>query len=150
MKQFQIKINDTSYEVEILDDPRQEEVQVRVNGEEFTVKTDLVVGQAPVVAAPAQSAPVAAPTARPATRSIAPAQPVAAVGPGTVKSPLPGLINSIKVTTGDTVKANQEICVIEAMKAMNVIRAPQAGTIGRIYVSEGSQVAHGAPLMDIE
>ena len=35
MKQFQIKINDTSYEVEILDDPRNEEVQVRVNGEEL-------------------------------------------------------------------------------------------------------------------
>lgn len=149
MKQFQIKINDTSYEVEILDDPRQEEVQVRVNGEEFTVTTDLLAGQEPVADAPARPAPVTAP-ARPAARPAASAQPVVAAGPGTVKSPLPGLINSIKVATGDTVKANQEICVIEAMKAMNVIRAPQAGKIGRIYVSEGSQVAHGAPLMDIE
>ena len=149
MKQFQIKINDTSYEVEILDDPRLEEVQVRVNGEEFTVKTDLVAGQAPVAAAPASSAPVAAPVARPAAVS-APAQPVAAAGPGTVKSPLPGVVNSVKVSAGDTVKANQEICVIEAMKAMNVIRAPQAGKIGKVYISEGSQVAYGAPLMDIE
>lgn len=149
MKQFQIKINDTSYEVEILDDPRQEEVQVRVNGEEFTVTTDLLAGQAPVAEEPARQAPVAAPVARPAATPAAP-QPVAAVGAGTVKSPLPGLVNSIKVRTGDTVKANQEICVIEAMKAMNIIRAPQAGTIGRVYVSEGSQVAYGAPLMDIE
>lgn len=148
MKQFQITINDTSYEVEILDDPRKEEVQVRVNGEEFTVKTDLVAGQVPVAEAPVQTAPVATPVARPAA-APAPA-PVAAAGPGTVKSPLPGMVNSIKVRTGDTVKANQEICVIEAMKAMNVIRAPQAGKIGRIYASEGSQVAYGAPLMDIE
>ena len=145
MKQFQIKINDTSYEVEILDDPRNEEVQVRVNGEEFTVKTDLVAGQAPVAAVPVQPVRAAAPVAAPVA-----AQPVAAAGPGTVKSPLPGMVNSVKVTTGQTVKANQELCVIEAMKAMNVIRAPQAGKIGRIYVNEGSQVAYGAPLMDIE
>ncbi len=146
MKQFQIKINDTSYEVEILDDPRKEEVQVRVNGEEFTVKTDLVAGQAAVADAPVQPTRVAAPVATPAPA----AQPVAAAGPGTVKSPLPGMINSVKVTTGQAVKANQELCVIEAMKAMNVIRAPQAGKIGRIYINEGSQVAYGAPLMDIE
>lgn len=145
MKQFQIKINDTSYEVEILDDPRNEEVQVRVNGEEFTVKTDIVAGQAPVVVAPVQQARVAAPIA--ATTA---SQPAAAAGPGTVKSPLPGIVNAVKVTTGQTVKANQELCVIEAMKAMNVIRASHAGKIGRIYVNEGSQVAYGAPLMDIE
>jgi biotin carboxyl carrier protein len=146
MKQFQITINDTSYEVEILDDPRNEEVQVRVNGEEFTVKTDLVAGQAPASVTPVQSARVAAPVAAPAPA----AQSVAAAGPGTVKSPLPGIINAVKVTTGQTVKANQELCVIEAMKAMNVIRASRAGKVGRIYVNEGSQVAYGAPLMDIE
>ncbi|MBW6472252.1 MAG: hypothetical protein K0B14_03920 [Anaerolineaceae bacterium] len=146
MKQFQITINDTSYEVEILDDPRNEEVQVRVNGEEFTVKTDLVAGQAPASVTPVQSTRVAAPVAAPTPA----AQPVAAAGPGTVKSPLPGIINAVKVTTGQTVKANQELCVIEAMKAMNVIRASRAGKVGRIYVNEGSQVAYGAPLMDIE
>jgi len=145
MKQFQFKINDTSYEVEILDDPRKEEVQVRVNGEEFTVTTDLVSAPAPVADVPVQQTRVAAPVATPTPA----AQPVAA-GPGTIKSPLPGVINAIKVTSGQAVKANQELCVIEAMKAMNVIRAPQAGKIGRIYVNEGSQVAYGAPLMDIE
>ena len=118
---------------------------MRVNGEEFTVKTDLVAGQAPVAAVPVQPVRAAAPVAAPVA-----AQPVAAAGPGTVKSPLPGMVNSVKVTTGQTVKANQELCVIEAMKAMNVIRATQAGKIGRIYVNEGSQVAYGAPLMDIE
>lgn len=146
MKQFQLTINDTSYEVEILDDPRNEEVQVRVNGEEFTVKTDLVAGQAPASVTQVQSARVTAPVTAPAPA----AQSVAAAGPGTVKSPLPGIINAVKVTTGQTVKANQELCVIEAMKAMNVIRASRAGKVSRIYVNEGSQVAYGAPLMDIE
>lgn len=82
----------------------------------------------------------------------APAAAAAAVaaGPGTIKSPLPGVVNSIKVHVGDKVKANDEICVIEAMKAMNIIRAPQDGTVARIHVNVGAQVAHGAPLMDIE
>ena len=145
MKQFQITINDTSYEVEILDDPRQEEVQVRVNGEEYTVKTDLAGQPAAVVASTPVQQRVSTPMAAPATSSA----PVAA-GPGTIKSPLPGVIVSVKVSSGQQVKANDELCVIEAMKAMNVIRAPRDGKVAKVYVAKGVNVAHGAPLMDIE
>ncbi len=145
MTQYRIKIKDTTYDVEILDDPRLDEVQVKVNGEVLTVATEELnktisasgVAPAPVVrkAAPAPAAPAAA---------------AVAAGPGTIKSPLPGVVNSIKVHAGDKVKANDEICVIEAMKAMNIIRAPQDGTVARIHVNVGAQIAHGAPLMDIE
>jgi len=145
MKQFQITINETSYEVEILDDPRQEEVQVRVNGEEFVVKTDLAAGQPVVANAPV---PVQSRASSPASAPVA-AAPVAA-GPGTVRSPLPGVIVSVKVSSGQQVKANDELCVIEAMKAMNVIRASRDGKVGKIYVAKGVNIAHGAPLMDIE
>ena len=144
MTQYKITVKDTTYDVEILDDPRNDEVLVKVNGEELTVVTEEL--NKPVSAVKA-AAPVraAAPAPRPAA-----AAPVAAAGPGTVKSPLPGVVNSIKVRTGDKVKANDELCVIEAMKAMNIIRASQDGTVARIHVSEGSQISHGAPLMDIE
>jgi len=145
MTQYRITIKDTTYDVEILDDPRLDEVQVKVNDEVFTVATEELnktvsaagAAPAPVVrkAAPAPAAPVAA---------------AVAAGPGTIKSPLPGVVNSIKVHAGDKVKANDEICVIEAMKAMNIIRAPQDGTVARIHVNVGAQIAHGAPLMDIE
>ncbi len=146
MSQYRITIKDTTYDVEILDDPRMDEVQVKVNGEVFTVaaedlnKTVSAVGTAP------------APVVRKAAPAPAPAPAAAAVaaGPGTIKSPLPGVVNSIKVHAGDKVKANDEICVIEAMKAMNIIRAPQDGTVARIHVNVGAQIAHGAPLMDIE
>lgn len=146
MSQYRITIKDTTYDVEILDDPRMDEVQVKVNGEVFTVatedlnKTVSVGGTAP------------APVVRKAAPAPAPAPAAAAVaaGPGTIKSPLPGVVNSIKVHAGDKVKANDEICVIEAMKAMNIIRAPQDGTVARIHVNVGAQIAHGAPLMDIE
>ena len=142
---YQITIKDTSYDVEILDDPRQEEVQVKVNGETFTACTkDLSAGAAVASPAPVRkAAPAAAPASAPA------AAPVAS-GPGTVKSPLPGTVNAIKVSAGQKVKPNDELCVIEAMKAMNVIRAQREGTIGKIYVSVGQNIAHNAPLLDIE
>lgn len=40
MTQYRITIKDTTYDVEILDDPRLDEVQVKVNGEEYTVTTE--------------------------------------------------------------------------------------------------------------
>lgn len=146
MTQYRITIKDTTYDVEILDDPRMDEVQVKVNGEEYTVATEELnktVTTAAAIPAPVvrRAAPVPAPVPAAATVSA---------GPGTIKSPLPGVVNSIKVHAGDKVKANDEICVIEAMKAMNIIRAPQDGTVARIHVNVGAQVAHGAPLMDIE
>jgi biotin carboxyl carrier protein len=127
-----------------LDDPRQAEVAVKVNGEEFKVQAEEVGGAAPV-AVKTVAAPAPVKSAAPA-----PAAAAAAAGPGTIKAPLPGVINSIKVQAGQKVKANDEICVIEAMKAMNVIRAPKDGTIARIHVTAGGRVAYGAPLMDIE
>jgi biotin carboxyl carrier protein len=145
MTQYKITVKDTTYDVEILDDPRNDEVLVKVNGEELTVVTEEVnKAVSAVKAATPAPARAAAPAPKPAA-----AAPVAA-GPGTIKSPLPGVVNSIKVRAGDKVKANDEICVIEAMKAMNIIRAPQDGTVARIHVNEGNQVAYGAPLMDIE
>ncbi len=144
MTQYHITIKDSTYDVEILDDPRQAEVAVKVNGEEFKVQAEEVGGAAPV-AVKAAAAPAPVKSAAPA-----PAAAAAAAGPGTVKAPLPGVINSIKVQAGQKVKANEEICVIEAMKAMNVIRSPKDGTVARIHVTTGGRVAYGAPLMDIE
>ncbi len=146
MTKYQITIKGVVYDVEILDDPRKDEVRVIVNGEEFTVEAS--EGDKVPVAVPS---PVRAstPVAAQATGAGSAAAP-AAVGPGTIKAPLPGVINSIKVHAGQQVKPNDEICVIEAMKAMNVIRAPREGKITRIHVSVGGSVAYGSPLMDIE
>lgn len=144
MTQYRITIKDTTYDVEILDDPRMDEVQVKVNGEEYTVTTEELNKSVTTAAA------IPAPVVRKAAPAPVPAAATVSAGPGTIKSPLPGVVNSIKVHAGDKVKANDEICVIEAMKAMNIIRAPQDGTVARIHVNVGAQVAHGAPLMDIE
>ena len=66
----------------------------------------------------------------------------------TVTAPLPGVIKSIAVRTGQQVNPNDELCVIEAMKMDNIIRATRVGTIGTVYVVEGRQVAYGETMLD--
>ena len=56
---------------------------------------------------------------------------------------LPGNIIKVLVKEGEKVEANQPIAVIEAMKMETNILAAAAGTVERIYVSEGQQVKAG-------
>jgi len=53
------------------------------------------------------------------------------------------------VEVGDTVKAGQAICIIEAMKLMNEIEADKDGVIKAIMVENGQPVEYGEPLMMI-
>ena len=54
------------------------------------------------------------------------------------------------VTVGSVVTEGQTVLIIEAMKTMNHIPAPHAGTVKRILVADGNSVEYGAPLMIIE
>jgi acetyl-CoA carboxylase biotin carboxyl carrier protein len=54
------------------------------------------------------------------------------------------------VSIGTTVKEGDTILIIEAMKTMNHIPAPRAGTIKRILVEDGGPVEFGAPRVIIE
>jgi acetyl-CoA carboxylase biotin carboxyl carrier protein len=112
-------------------------------------------GPAPVFAAPA---PVyAAPAQAPAAPAQAPAAQDPAQHPGAVASPMvgtiylqpePGAPSFVRI--GDTVSEGQTLLIIEAMKTMNQIPAPRAGTVRRILVEDGSPVEFGSPLMIIE
>ncbi len=114
-----------------------------------------VVKQAQVVqvaaAAPAP-APAAAPQAMPPAAPEDPAQ-----HPGAVTSPMVGTAYlspepgaAAFVTVGATVTEGQTVLIIEAMKTMNHIPAPRAGTVRRILVTDGTPVEYGAPLMIVE
>ncbi|MDO7733685.1 MAG: acetyl-CoA carboxylase, biotin carboxyl carrier protein, partial [Paracoccaceae bacterium] len=54
------------------------------------------------------------------------------------------------VAVGSTVSEGQTLLIIEAMKTMNHIPAPRAGTVKRIVVTDGTAVEYGAPLLIIE
>ena len=137
MKQYRIRLEGHAFDVKVLDDPRQERVQVEVDGEAFTVEVEAVssVGSAKA-AAPLPATP-------------AHALETAGASGGTVIAPLPGVIKSIAVRPGQQVAGNDELLVIEAMKMDNIIRASSRGKIGVIHVSEGRQVAYGEPLLEI-
>ena len=77
-----------------------------------------------------------------AALEAAPAAPVA--GPAhdvQVKAPMPGLILRANVKVGDTVKENQVVMVMEAMKMENEIFSPAAGVVKEIRVKQGDQLA---------
>jgi biotin carboxyl carrier protein len=66
----------------------------------------------------------------------------------TVRAPIPGVIVSIAVQSQAEVMAGQELCVLEAMKMKNSIRAARSGKIAEIIVSVGQHVKHHEVLME--
>jgi biotin carboxyl carrier protein len=135
VKRYQITVGGRVFDVRVLSDPRQEQVQVEVDGTALTVDVRTLPLQHDEAAVSGDPAP---PTA--STRSHA-------VPGGTLEAPLPGEIKSIAVRAGQQVEVGDELLVIEAMKMDNVIRAPRAGTIRAVHVSEGHRIAHGEPLL---
>ncbi len=120
-----------------------------------------VVKQATVVTVAAAPTPVQ--HHAPVHAVAAPAAPVAVVNedpaqhPGAVTSPMVGTVYLAAepgaapfATVGAQVTEGQTVLIIEAMKTMNHIPAPRAGTIKRILVDDGHPVEYGAPLMIIE
>ena len=99
----------------------------------------------------------------PAATTVAPASAPVDVGapvadhPGAVTSPMvgtaycapePGAAAFVKV--GDTVRQGQTLLIIEAMKVMNPLQAPRAGTVTEILVRDAQPVEYGEVLLVIE
>lgn len=135
---LRVKVDDQSFEVE-LGDLHARPVLATVDGATFEVWPE-AHHDGPPAAVP-QAAVPAAPA--PAT-----AVPAAAVSATAVLAPIPGVILSIAVKAGDSVSFGQELCVLEAMKMKNHIRANRAGVIAAVCVESGDQVKHGQVLME--
>ena len=106
-----------------------------------------------VLAAPT----VAAQTAAAASAAEAPKKASAQTNGTVVTSPMVGTVYlspepgaETFVKTGDIVSEGQTILLIEAMKTYNPVRAPRAGKIGQILVSDSTPVEFGEELMVIE
>nr|CDS26427.1 propionyl coenzyme A carboxylase alpha chain [Hymenolepis microstoma] len=68
----------------------------------------------------------------------------------TIRAPLPGLVTSICVSTGQAVVEGDEVCVLEAMKMRNSLRAPQSGTVKSVRMKEGQTVSEGDIILEME
>lgn len=120
-------------------------------------------GAAIPVAAPVAyaAAPIAAPAAAPApaAAAAAPAAPAKDADAGLVpiKSPMVGTFytsanpdSDAFVQVGSNVTANTVVCIIEAMKVFNEIKAEASGTIAKVLVQNGKPVEYGQPLFLIK
>ena len=145
MKQYRFKINGNQYNVDI-NSVEGNIASVSVNGTSYQVELEDAPA-APVQAVPVQTS-VITPVAAPVQAASAPKPAASGVGKP-VTSPLPGVIIAVKVNVGDSVKAGQEVAVLEAMKMENSIEAVQDGTVTAIHVAKGDSILEGAAIVTI-
>jgi biotin carboxyl carrier protein len=154
MNEYVLTINQKEYRAEV-SEINAEYALIQVNGREFRVDLQqLALSKLMPVAAMAETraaSPAAPPAIGVAPAPAAPLAPVSAVGDASsiVKAPLPGLIIDVKVREGEKVKAGQNIVVMEAMKMENQIQATTDGTVKKILVKKGDNVAEGNALVEI-
>jgi acetyl-CoA carboxylase biotin carboxyl carrier protein len=139
----------------LLDETSLTEIEIEREGLRVRVARNITVAASvPAAYAPA---PVAASAAVAATAAAPAAALDFAKHPGAVPSPMvgtaywspePGAKPFVEV--GMKVSAGQTLLIIEAMKTMNQIPSPRAGTVTQILVEDGQPVEFGEPLMIIE
>jgi acetyl-CoA carboxylase biotin carboxyl carrier protein len=136
----------------LLDETNLTEIEVERAGLRVRVARNIsIAASVPTMVAPAASASVAAETAASSAAADL------AKHPGVVPSPMvgtaywapePGAKPFVEV--GTKVSAGQTLLIIEAMKTMNQIPSPRAGTVTQILVEDGQPVEFGEPLVIIE
>lgn len=141
--------------IELIEQSDVEEIEINEGEESVRIsrRSHLVPAAPQFVAAPAPAAAAPAPAAgEPAS---APSEPAAPAGHA-VKSPMvgtfyrspsPGAPSFIEV--GQSVKAGDTVCIVEAMKMMNQIEADKSGVIEAILVEDGEPVEFDQPLVVI-
>jgi acetyl-CoA carboxylase biotin carboxyl carrier protein len=114
----------------------------------------MVQGYAPT---PQYQHPAPAPVAAAAEVPVAVATAVEAVASHSVKSPMVGTFYRSSspgakafVEVGDSIKAGETICIIEAMKILNEIEADKSGTVTHILCENGQAVEYGQALFTID
>ena len=134
---------------ELLSKNQLTEIEVADGDRKIKVKREPApVAAAPALDAPAAAAPVAAPLAA-APEPVAPANAIKSPMVGTCfLSPEPGAKPFI--ATGQPVKKGDTLLIIEAMKVMNPIIAPKAGTVRQIFVADAQPVEFDQPLVVVE
>ena len=142
---------------ELLNETGLTEIEVEDDERKIRVSRGSIASSAPVYAS--APAPVAAAPAPAAAAAAPAAEPTASAGPdlkNAVKSPMvgtcyltpePGAAPFISV--GQAVKEGDTLLIVEAMKVMNPITAPRAGTVTAILIENAQPVEFDQPLVVI-
>ncbi len=142
---------------ELLNSGDLSEIEVQDGERRIVVKRQLATSYvaAPAPAAPAVAGPAA--SAPPVPLTAAQEEVAAANHPGAVKSPMVGTVYLSGepgappfVSVGQQVSAGETLVIVEAMKVMNPITAPKAGTVRQILVMDVQPVEYDQPLVIVE
>ncbi|MEH3158731.1 MAG: acetyl-CoA carboxylase biotin carboxyl carrier protein [Sphingomonas taxi] len=140
---------------ELLDATHLTEIEVEEGDRKIRVARKAAAQAAPVhYAAPA---PVAAPAAAAPAAEVGAMAPAAASTANAVKSPMVGTAYLAAepgakpfISVGQSVAAGDTLLIVEAMKVMNPITAPTAGTVRQILIENGQPVEFDQPLVVVE
>ena len=141
---FRIKVGQQWYTVQV-GDLDTSPIEVTVDGETFQIEVEGL----PETPPPHRARP------RPRTSNIiAPPSPQSSTSASSsddvIRSPMPGRVIYNMVRPGDRVSAGDEVCVVEAMKMEQSIRAARSGVVKTIHVQPMDSVSANDPLMDLE
>lgn len=148
---YKVKVDNRLYEVE-LNDLHSQPIIALVNGEPIEVWLESEMGIKPYFAQPELAYQIGRDSQKPDS-----SEPATGAAKTTVKAasnlqqitaPIPGVILSVLVKSGDEVTLGQPLCVLEAMKMKNTIRSPREGKIKSVKVQPGQAVQHKEILIE--
>ena len=145
--------------IELLEASSVDEIEIKEGEESVRISRNtaapIAMAAAAVPAAPAMPAPAAPAAAPAAVPAPAPAAPTVDRD-NAVKSPMVGTFYRSPspeapafVEVGQSVRAGDVLCIVEAMKMMNQIEADRAGTVTAIHAENGEPVEFDQPLITI-
>ena len=141
VRSVRVKVGERWYTVQV-DNLSTSPISVSVEGETFYVDVE-GLPQSKQTPRSADHQPTSR-TAPPTGASHTPG-----VSDKVIRSPMPGRILAVTVRPGDSVSPGQEVCVVEAMKMEQSIRALQEGTVKKVHVQPLQQVGTNDPLVEL-
>lgn len=148
MPTYRLRVGEQWYTVAV-GDVSHSPVEVSVDGQTYYV--DVAEGES------APAPPRTRRGRRPPSRTAPPALPrVGGAAPAfdpsdkVLRAPMPGRVIAIRVRPGDRVAAGDEVCVVEAMKMEQSIRAAQDGLVKEIFVQPMDSVGANDALIELE
>ncbi|HNW99248.1 MAG TPA: biotin/lipoyl-binding protein [Bacteroidales bacterium] len=146
MKKFKFKIQGNQYDVEI-QNIEDNIAKIEVNGILYEVEVDKNLQPTKTPKLIRTDSVPSTDSNKSTAKTSNPSDPK---GGGTIKAPLPGVILSIHVNVGDSIKIGQKLIILEAMKMENNINSDKEGTVKAIKISKGDSVMEGDTLIIID
>jgi len=139
MKNFKFKIKGNNYNVKILSHEGNE-IQLEVNGTSYSaeMKEEIKKVKTPTLVRAASKRPSEPLKVNPSSSKTK------------IVAPIPGVVLSLDVKVGETIKVGDRLLVLEAMKMENNIVSEKTGTITALNVAVGQQVLQNETMIELE